>query len=321
VRAYESLTERGRANRLRRLALLASARYPFEIRRCVCATRSFNTIFRIEATTGERYALRIAPRIRLHPEGTEAAEVAWLAALRRDGVVDVPVVIETTDGTRVVDVELAGVPEARRCVLFGWVPGRRVDRMDPAMARRLGALAALLHRHAADLASAAPPDIPVGDRVLYWRIDDRLDELIPAYGSLIHKALDRAQRTIDELWSDPPHAPHLLHGDLHPSNVITGGDRTVVIDFQDLLWGFEQQDLAIAISVLRMYPEPGRLLDRFRDGYVAVRPWPEMLPAELDALVAARSIQQLNLGLNVRKPGLDAFIARQATRIRTWMDG
>ena len=30
----------------------------------------------------------------------------------------------------------------------------------------------------------------------------------------------RAQRTFDELWRDPPHPPHLLHGDLQSGNVL-----------------------------------------------------------------------------------------------------
>jgi Ser/Thr protein kinase RdoA (MazF antagonist) len=138
---------------------------------------------------------------------------------------------------------------------------------------------------------------------------------------LVTEAQDRAQRAIDRLWRTPPHVPHLLHGDLHPSNVIAAGERAVVIDFQDLFWGFEHQDLAITISVIRTHDEPARLLDAFRAGYVSIRPWPEMSTEELDALLAARRIQQLNLGLHVRKPGLDAFVARHAERLRAWMDG
>jgi Ser/Thr protein kinase RdoA (MazF antagonist) len=322
VRAYATLSERGRIGRLRTLAFAAAARFGIDPLSCVCAARSFNTIFRVDDAQGRRSALRVGSSIRIHRDGTEAVEIAWMAALRRDGAVDVPDVIEATDGSSFVDIEVAGVPGRRRCALFTWVPGRPIDeRLDPRSAYHVGALAAMLHEHAAAHATTEPPDVATGDRVLYWDAASRLEELVPIYGSLVIEAQDRAQRAIDRLWQSPPHLPHLLHGDLHPSNVFAGADRAVVIDFQDLFWGFEPQDLAITISVIRTYDEPARLLDAFRTGYVSLRPWPEMSTEELDALVASRRIQQLNLGLHVRKPGLDAFVARHAERLRAWMGG
>ena len=305
---------------MRRLALAACTRYAFEPRRCVFAASSFNTIFRIDASDEERYALRVGSGMRIHAEGTEAAEVAWMMALRRDAAVDVPAVVEASDGTNVLEVEVPGVPELRRCVVFAWVRGRPVEeRLNALGARRLGSLSAALHEHAVAGASSMPRDVSIGDRVLYWSAPSRLDELVPAYGSMVREALDRAQGSLDELWRDPPHAPHLVHGDLQPWNVIEGGDRPVVIDFQDLFWGFARQDLAITMNVIRSYPESEPLLDAFVEGYRAIRPWPEMSPSELDALIAARRIQLLNLGLNVRKPGLEAFIAGHGAWIRSWM--
>jgi Ser/Thr protein kinase RdoA (MazF antagonist) len=322
VRAYETLTERGRTRRLRTLALAATARYDFETRSCVCAVHSYNTIFRVEARDDARYALRVSPALRVHPAGTESAEVAWLAGLRDDGAVAVPSVLASSDGSSIVDVEVEAVPEPRRCVLFEWISGRVIgDRLTADRARRIGFVNGLLHEHGANWTPSPPPDIPIGDRVLYWSLPSRLDELPPAHGSLIHEALDRAQRAVDDLWRDPPQAPQLLHGDLNPANVMIRGDQTVALDFQDLFWGFEQQDLAITVNVLGLYPEPAPLLEAFRGGYREVRRWPEIDPAQLDALIAARWLQQLNLGLNVRKTGLDAFIARHVARIRAWMDG
>ena len=58
-------------------------------------------------------------------------------------------------------------------------------------------------------------------------------------------------------------------------------DRITLIDFQDLVWGFEIQDVMIAIpleasSAARSRGIPGRL----RDG----RPWPE---AEAETVAAS----------------------------------
>jgi len=79
---------------------------------------------------------------------------------------------------------------------------------------------------------ATAPLVPVADRVLYWLVEDRLSELTPTYGSLFLEARDRAQQTVDSLWRHPPHRPHLIHGDLVPSNVIVSGARLTPIDFR-----------------------------------------------------------------------------------------
>jgi len=145
VRAYDTLTERGRLGRLRDLALQASARYDLDVRRCVRSARSFNTIFRVDAAGGERFALRVGSHLRIHPEDTEDVETAWMARLRRDGIVPVPFVVETPKGSRFIDVEHPGVLECRRCILFGWIAGRRVgERLDGSIARRLGEMSAIL---------------------------------------------------------------------------------------------------------------------------------------------------------------------------------
>jgi len=91
--------------------------------------------------------------------------------------------------------------------------------------------------------------------------------------------------------------------------MISGG-RLEVIDFQDLFWGFEQQDLAITTAWFRSSDEPAPLLAAFREGYRTIRPWPEMSTEDLGALVAGRWLNQLNIGLHVRNPGLDEFVAR-----------
>ncbi|TMM20908.1 MAG: hypothetical protein E6F95_12825 [Actinobacteria bacterium] len=305
MRAYETLTERGRLGRLRDLALQASARYDLDVRRCVRSARSFNTIFRVDAAGGERFALRVGSHLRIHPEDTEDVETAWMARLRRDGIVPVPFVVDTPKGSRFIDVEHPGVLECRRCILFGWIAGRRVgERLDGSIARRLGEMSAILHDEPTIYVPSTRLDAAVADRVLYWTLGLLLDELAPTYGSLLTDALDRAQEAVDRLWSRP---------------LISGG-RLEVIDFQDLFWGFEQQDLAITTAWFRSSDEPAPLLAAFREGYRTIRPWPEMSTEDLGALVAGRWLNQLNIGLHVRNPGLDEFVARGAVRLRAWMD-
>jgi Ser/Thr protein kinase RdoA (MazF antagonist) len=282
---------------------------------------SFNTVFRATSGAGDHYALRVGPRERIHPEGTEVTEVTWMAALGEDGACPIPRAYEADDGSLVLRQSHPGVPGERMCVLFDWIAGRPLaDQMDTDLARRAGRLSAVLHGHAAASGPATAPLVPVADRVLYWLVEDRLSELTPTYGSLFLEARDRAQQTVDSLWRHPPHRPHLIHGDLVPSNVIVSGARLTPIDFQDLVWGFEVQDIAITLSSLHRFAEATTLVDAFRSGYRAVRRWEDSDPALLAALTAGRRLHQLNLGLNLRKPGLTEFVGRAGTFIRGWMD-
>jgi Ser/Thr protein kinase RdoA (MazF antagonist) len=92
-------------------------------------------------------------------------------------------------------------------------------------------------------------------------------------------------------------------------------NELMLIDFQDLIWGFEVQDVSIALLALEHHGDTGAWGDAFRAGYETIRPWPEAAPETLAALRAARHLNILNLGLSVRGPDLEAFIARHAAPV------
>jgi Ser/Thr protein kinase RdoA (MazF antagonist) len=112
-----------------------------------------------------------------------------------------------------------------------------------------------------------------------------------------------------------------VHGDLTPPNVIVAPRNGLMpIDFQDMVWGFEVQDLAITVSALQRWADSERLIDAFRSGYREHRAWPDVSPALFGSLIAARGLQQLNLTMNLADNNeLDSYIASHAGRIRTWM--
>jgi len=322
VRSYNELTAEGQLRRLRLLGLDAVAAYGIactavRIRR---VAQSFNTTFRISDEAGQSFALRVGGAERIHADGTEHVEAEWMRALRSDGAVSPPDVIDAADGTPVVRRSHPGVDGARLCMLFGCVVGTPLARaMSGERAAQIGQLAALLHEHGAATAPPTRPSVLVADRVLYWRLENRLGQL--GYcGSLISEALDRTDRVIAALWAHPPQAPHLLHGDLHPGNVMLSGPNLVPVDFQDLVWGIEVQDLAISLSSFRPFHDAETLRRRFRAGYASVRDWPEVDPETWEALLAARRLHQLNLALTLRRPGLDLFVARAYKSIGDWMD-
>jgi hypothetical protein len=58
----------------------------------------------------------------------------------------------------------------------------------------------------------------------------------------------------------------------------------------------------------------------FRKGCKAERPWPDVRPALLESLIAARELNQINLTLNLREPaGVAGYLAAHAERLRAWL--
>jgi Ser/Thr protein kinase RdoA (MazF antagonist) len=159
----------------------------------------------------------------------------------------------------------------------------------------------------------------VADRVLYFRTPDRLGELVPIYGAVLAEAVARVQPTLDALWRDPPHPPHLLHGDIQTGNIIVTRGAVELIDFQDLIWGFEIQDALIALRGFEHSENVPALKAAFRAGYETLRAWPGADAETTAALQAARHLNILNFGLSVRGPGFDEFVARHAGPIVDWM--
>ena len=293
---------------LQPVALEAVRAYDVKVAGCTFAAQAFNTVFRVDAADGSRYALRVGSGLRIHADGCEEVEAAWVNSLHAGGF-PVARVVPARDGALVVDVG------DHRCLLFEWTPGSPL-RADPTPERvhQVGALTARVHDHGASYLTDAPAGALVADRVLFLRIENRLGELRPSYGTVLDEAVERAQHAFDALWREPPGPPHLLHGDVNLGNVVVDGDRVTLIDFQDLVWGFEIVDVVIA---LRAMPHG----DAFRAGYESVRPWPRADPETVAALGAARSLNVLNYGLARGGATLDEVVARHADPVVAWMTG
>lgn len=322
MRSFDDLTHRGQARRLARLATrVLETGYdlqPSSVR--PVAAHSFNTVFRVD-TGARRLAVRVGTERRIHVAGVEDVEADWLDALAADE--------PTLAGARIVR-DASGrawttgrdrrVTGARVCTLFTWARGASMrDRLSAPAMRDAGRLLALLHEHAAGTADTIQvPRALRATRVVYFGDTDRILAWRSPHGTLFSEAITRAQATIDELWAARPHAPHLLHGDFGPQNVMLWRDQLRIIDFQDLRLGFEVQDVGLSVADLDRYaPE---LIEPFRAGYGDVRRWPLDDDALATTLAACRSLNLINLGLNLGRPGLERFLADHVMRLRSWMD-
>ena len=323
MRAYEELTKSGRIGRLRLLAT-DTLRHQFGLeptRVSLLASHSFNTLFRADATSDRPLAVRVG-EVRIHADRVEEVEAGWLLALRADTDLLVPTLVADLTGNNVSAGAHHLVPGSRYCSVMTWVQGRVVRHyFDHSIARRMGTIQAILHEHAA---AYSPPEIPIGimaKRVVYFGNTSLLPSYESAYGSMFVEAIDRLQAHLDALWATPPHLPHLLHGDFGPQNVMRHRSTLTPIDFQDLQFGFDLQDAAITVADLRRVYHDESLIEALAAGYRSVRPWPLIDESLAQALAAGRSLNVINLGLNLRRPGLTEFIDRHAALVAEWMTG
>jgi Ser/Thr protein kinase RdoA (MazF antagonist) len=107
----------------------------------------------------------------------------------------------------------------------------------------------------------------------------------------------------------------VLHGDLHPWNVMRQRDRLAVFDFEDLMIGGAVQDIAITLFYNRDHEDYVGLRAAFQHGYVTIRPWPVEYEGQLELLMAARTVMFINYVLRMDFDP-DEYIPMATERIR-----
>jgi Ser/Thr protein kinase RdoA (MazF antagonist) len=317
VHAFASLSRRDQLSRLRRLGRTALASYGLENARVTLLRFEHNTTFRVDASTG-RYLLRIN-RPQVHGPDTIGSEMAWLTALRRDTDLGVPEPVAARDGSLVVVVSDAGVPEARSCVLLRWLDGRFVDQgLVPGHLWRVGLLAGRLQEQAA---TWAPPAGFLRPRVDTLTSQGKIDSISPSAAvaldgehpsaadaelaiglvealfsrkdaTILAKALEAVWATTHRLAKETA-AFGLIHGDLHHENVLFDKGEAQAIDFDDCGWGFYLYDLAVTLFEIEDRPRYNELRDALGGAYATTRRLPRDYAIHLDALLVLRRMQIL----------------------------
>ncbi len=328
---FSALTVRGRARRLRAVAWAALAEYDLDVHRMRLITNSWNCVFRVD-TPDDKYVLRVTLPGHGHSPATVRSEAAFLAALAESDL-EVPTPIPARDGRLVVSAGAPGVPEARMCGVYTWIPGPELgSRISPANWFKHGALHARLH----DFAEAwTPPDLsrptaesgarreaprstsskereafPVNDysevfhfpgEVVLW--DDDVDLL--GHRGLLREALAASNERITAIRARDPVI--VTHGDLHQWNCLIHRGVLRPIDFEDLMWATRGLDVGTTLYYSSKRSDYAELRDAFRRGYESVAPWPEGRPGEIDALRFPRGLDLLNV-----------FAGEFRDRVRDW---
>ncbi|WP_241251089.1 phosphotransferase enzyme family protein [Candidatus Protofrankia californiensis] len=247
---------------------------------------------------GRRWALRLY-RPGYHPLEEIISELAWIQALRHDGVVRTPPVVLTRGGDPVtmvthdpsiLETRSAGSDQRRYAALFEWVEGSSPQPSDAAGLVRgfgvLGEITARLHRHARAWRRPAGftrfdwtwrTTLGTDGRWGSWQDGIRAATNDDHNGSgaidgegiaVLARAAEEIHRRIERFGTGPDRFG-LVHADMRLANLLVNGrpEELTVIDFDDCGFSWYLFDLAASLSFIEHRPEVGDLVDAWLTSY------------------------------------------------------
>jgi Ser/Thr protein kinase RdoA (MazF antagonist) len=231
-----------------------------------------NTTFKVTSQAGQ-FNLRIS-RPGYQSNSNVRSEIMFLSALRQAGF-RVPAPWRDL----VVTASHPGVPEARDCVLLGWMDGEfSKGALTLERAANVGALMAALH----EFSLTWPlPDGFDRQRLHEWALTPREEMAIDSSSPMASEE-DRAllvvvEREARTLLVGLPRTPEwygLIHADLHIGNLLFEDGAINVIDFDDAGFGFWLYDLSAALAYAVKAPEFEQIQEALFQGYETVRSLP-----------------------------------------------
>jgi Ser/Thr protein kinase RdoA (MazF antagonist) len=257
---------------------------------------SENETYKVEAPSGRRWALRVH-RPGYHSQNALASELAWLVALRQDGVVTTPVPVAGLNGEWIQTARPSSLAEPRYVVLFEWESGRQPDAgMDlrPCF-RSLGAISAKMHLH------SRAWQRPAGFERFTWNFETALGE-VSRWGrwrdglGMDAPKLDLFGRTAGLIqqrlarYGSGPDRFGLAHCDLRLANLLMDGGHVKVIDFDDCGFGWYMYDAATSVSFYEHLPEVPGLIELWLEGYRTVRDVDKADEEEIPTFVMLRRL-------------------------------
>lgn len=267
-------------------------------------TISENATFVADAGSGRRTIFRVH-RPAYHTREEILSELAWIEALRADGVVATPEPIRMTDGGVLGAFEDDG--DLRHVVAFSFMTGAEPEPGENLAAwfRTLGEVTARLHGHTrgwrggeAFARKTWDFDAMLGSRPLWgdWRAGLGLDD----QGRALLQRASAALRTKVEAYGQDATRFGLVHADLRLANLLVDGDRLGVIDFDDCGFSWFMWDFAAAVSFMEHEPFIPELQDAWLEGYARLAP------------VTADDIAMMPTFLLLRRMLLTAWVASHA---------
>ncbi len=317
---YAELSTRAQILRLRSEALTILEQYPIAVARVRCISHSFNTIFRVDTTDGQKFALRINVNSR-RPMAALNAEIAWLEALKTDTDLILPQPQARKDSGFISSFYSNTLGRNTAAVLFSWLAGKDLGSSATAQQfQATGAVTRILHQHSAtwkipkNCQFQDALDVFIDSKVVIFNTpmpDTRLEVFKVAYQQVqaIHETLHSRFK------------PQPLHADLHFWNLKWFRGQLSVFDFDDSATGVPLQDFGISFFYLRRLKNSAALEDALLEGYGHL---PNYTQAELEAIIAGRQLLLANDLLTNETADLQTqvqtYLETSEQRLRTYLE-
>jgi len=255
---------------------------------------SENGTFRVDDPAQGRSVLRVH-RTGYHTLEAIHSELAWISALRGEGVVRTPAYLPSPAGDDVVTVRLDN-GDTRHVVRFAWVDGVEPDEGRLAQDfEQLGSITARLHAHAQRWPRPAgftrfvwDFDTSLGDRGHWGRWQDGMG-MGPDEEQVLGRCADLLQRRL-QAFGQGPERFGLVHADMRLANLLVNGDDVTVIDFDDCGLSWYLYDLGSSLSFIEHEPYVPELMDAWARGYRQVAPLSAEDESELPTFVMLRRL-------------------------------
>ena len=329
MKNFDALTYRGKARRLRQLAINALRQYPFEIARLRLIGIYTNTLFRVDTTDGATYVIRVCnPNWRT--EDDLRSEAIWLQALDRDTDIGAPKPIPACNGDLTVTAHADSVPEPRRCIVMSWVPGRPLGTaLTEKNLYSMGGLFARIHEYSAGF-------VPPANGFTRRKMDSVLardephvllsDDARPAFTARNWAVFERIMAAVthafEQLYADGA-GLRVIHNDLHHDNIHLYRGHLYPLDFEDTIWGYPVQDIAMALQDLMLDIPPEQyepLMEQFHAGYTILTPWPEQYAGQIDTFRVGRMLWVANYVARYEQAYLESHINRITPLFERFLD-
>lgn len=256
--------------------------------------RAENLTYRIDATDGRQFALRVH-RPNYHSQRAIESELAWTRALRASATLDSPRAISGING-RDVQMGAAG----RFMTLFEFLPGAAPDAQGSlgTLFRTLGRIAARAHRH---VEGWSPP---CGFVRPAWNVDTILGvdamwgdwRSAPSLSAPASRLLEAAEAKLRRrlaAFGQRADRYGLIHADMRLANLLIDKRMIRIIDFDDCGTGWFPYDFAASISFMELDPRVADCRAAWLAGYRTLRPMPAEAEREIDTLVMLRRLALL----------------------------
>lgn len=291
--SFDELPEAEKTERYERLARKALTSYGLADAELRYLGQSANVMFRVQADNS-RWALRICNPGRDHK--LLMREMLWLVALCRDADLKVPEPVIMRSGDLFRSVSMPGLSGFRACMLFRWVNGQFAHDLTAKHLEAIGILTAKLHKHAEtfrwpeEFEPSRISEKTVGSNLSLAMLKTHFSQ---DAAEVLLKTVPLIQQAMRTLGSGSD-VCGVIHGDLHPGNVLFHEGVARVIDFECIQWNHFAYDIATVFSTLDGHTDIEELKASYVAGYSTIRPLPCDLNEHIPAFDMLRAFTMIS---------------------------